>query len=166
MDPQNLPLRDIHLPDAVAWWPLAPGWWVVAGVLVIAIAGLLFALYRHHKLAFQRAALSELDRLIDAYERDHNQHHLAASISRLLRSVAVHLKGTAVASVQLQSWHQLTDQRALPPVPRPVCEWLTHAAYSPASHAERERVSEILDGCRDCLLAASAWPQRKVNQHV
>ena len=24
-------LRDLHLPDALGWWPLAPGWWVVIG---------------------------------------------------------------------------------------------------------------------------------------
>ena len=28
MDPQQIPLRDLHLPDAISWWPLAPGWWL------------------------------------------------------------------------------------------------------------------------------------------
>ncbi|MBQ0718988.1 MAG: DUF4381 domain-containing protein [Gammaproteobacteria bacterium] len=29
-------LRDIHLPQAVHWWPPAPGWWLV-GVLLLAL---------------------------------------------------------------------------------------------------------------------------------
>ncbi|MGH8560167.1 MAG: DUF4381 domain-containing protein [Methylococcales bacterium] len=29
MDPSKLPLRDWHGPEAVGWWPPAPGWWIV-----------------------------------------------------------------------------------------------------------------------------------------
>jgi len=34
-------LADIHLPEAVAFWPPAPGWWVLAGLLALALALLL-----------------------------------------------------------------------------------------------------------------------------
>ena len=36
MDPKQIPLRDLHLPEVVGWWPLAPGWWVLLAMLVIA----------------------------------------------------------------------------------------------------------------------------------
>jgi hypothetical protein len=31
----DLPLKDIHLPDGILWWPPAPGWWVLAVVLIV-----------------------------------------------------------------------------------------------------------------------------------
>ncbi len=56
MEPSELPLRDLHLPDAVGWWPLAPGWWGghcnrIALIRLVCIASLA-------KLAVQRATSS------------------------------------------------------------------------------------------------------------
>lgn len=45
MDASSLPLRDIHLPEPVSWWPLAPGWWLVLGLVVI--LGLVLLWVRH-----------------------------------------------------------------------------------------------------------------------
>ena len=35
MDPKQIPLRDLHLPEGIGWWPLAPGWWVVIALVMI-----------------------------------------------------------------------------------------------------------------------------------
>ena len=35
MDPEQIPLRDLHLPEAIGLWPLAPGWWVTITLAVI-----------------------------------------------------------------------------------------------------------------------------------
>jgi len=55
-DPSSIPLRDIHLPDPIGWWPPAPGWSIVLGLLVLASAGLAFALWHRHRRRLQRAA--------------------------------------------------------------------------------------------------------------
>ena len=36
---KDLPLNDIHLPEAVSWWPLAIGWWVLMVVVVVTLVG-------------------------------------------------------------------------------------------------------------------------------
>ena len=43
MDPQQIPLRDLHLPEVIGWWPLAPGWWFL---IALAVAGLGYLSYR------------------------------------------------------------------------------------------------------------------------
>ena len=45
MDPKALPLRDIHLPEPIGWWPPALGWWILA-LLVILTIGLCIWLIR------------------------------------------------------------------------------------------------------------------------
>ena len=35
MGPSQLPLKDIHLPDPIGWWPIAPGWWILMLLIVL-----------------------------------------------------------------------------------------------------------------------------------
>jgi hypothetical protein len=62
-DPADLSnLRDLVLPPAVALWPPAPGWWVVAAVAVVSTAILsVAAVVRHRRNAYRREALHALD---------------------------------------------------------------------------------------------------------
>ncbi|MGB5490199.1 MAG: DUF4381 domain-containing protein [Woeseiaceae bacterium] len=86
MDETQLPLRDLHLPDAIGWWPLAPGWWFL---LLLAAGALTYLLLRAvrawQKNAPRRFALAELAR----YEKEYLQHRdpvtLGKQLSELLR---------------------------------------------------------------------------------
>lgn len=55
MNPQEAlleQLRDIHAAPEVPWWPPAPGWWLLAAILLVALAWLarrLLARYRAHQ---------------------------------------------------------------------------------------------------------------------
>jgi len=86
MDPDLLPLRDIHLPESIGWWPLAPGWWVL---IALAFAGLLYLLYRQYLKwrwnAARRIALAELARIRRDYEQGADALALSKALSELLR---------------------------------------------------------------------------------
>lgn len=81
-------LRDLHLPSAPGLWPLAPGWWLVGGAVLVLVAVVLWR--RHLRRRPLRAALGELAALSAAHRRDHDAVALARGLSRLLRAYAVH----------------------------------------------------------------------------
>ncbi|MEM8682735.1 MAG: DUF4381 domain-containing protein [Pseudomonadota bacterium] len=37
MNPTEIPIRDLHLPPEISWWPLAPGWWVILAIVAIVL---------------------------------------------------------------------------------------------------------------------------------
>ena len=66
MNPQDplSKLRDIHLPDPVGWWPPAPGWWLLA-ILLLGSLGywLRWLRKQHHNNRYRREALHHLAEL-------------------------------------------------------------------------------------------------------
>lgn len=62
MDP-NLPLREIHLPDPVSWWPPAIGWWLLLFGLPTLVALLVWLWRRWRKMTVRKLALREFESL-------------------------------------------------------------------------------------------------------
>lgn len=90
---QPLELRDIHLPDPVSWWPLAPGWWILILLIVILIAfSIIFIPKLIKKLKHQPAsqlALTEFKKIQQQYQSQKNSQLLVQSLSVLLRRVCM-----------------------------------------------------------------------------
>lgn len=105
--PQELAqLRDIHLPDPIGWWPLAPGWYLLFVMALLATATIIFIAVQHYRNGrCKRQAL----RLIADYQQEYSKHNnmqLSASrLSELLRRVAlVYFPRKKVASLQGSAW--------------------------------------------------------------
>lgn len=111
MDESALPLRDLHLPDPVGWWPLAPGWWfillLVAGGLVY-LAWLALEKWRHN--APRRFALRQLARYEVEYLQHRNPVTLGRQLSELLRrSMLAYAPRANVAGLTGEAWLQWLD---------------------------------------------------------
>lgn len=46
MQADDLQLRDVHVPPAPSWWPLAPGWWLVIGGVLLLLVIVFFLQWR------------------------------------------------------------------------------------------------------------------------
>ena len=138
-------LRDIHLPPA-SWWPPAPGWWLLA-VLVL-VAGALVAawfVYRRRHVAL-RALLREIDGLELAYARDADCARLADRASRVLRRVARRIESPA-ASANGSAWRAFVQKYAHAEATREALDALLDVRF---------RVAPVLDVSALCG-ALRAW---------
>lgn len=104
-------LRDLHLPAPVPFWPPAPGWWILAGLIVVLS---LFAVWwwrRRQRLAYRRAALSELQQLQQANQQGQSGAPILAELSILLRRVAMMRYGRdQVAALHGRAWLEFLDR--------------------------------------------------------
>jgi hypothetical protein len=86
MDPSQLPLRDIHLPGAIGWWPPAFGWWVVA---VFVLSGLVLYGFHWYRGRHRRVALRAVGRVRTALERGAEPVVCLQMVSTILRRFAM-----------------------------------------------------------------------------
>jgi hypothetical protein len=156
---ESLPLRDIHLPDAVSWWPPAPGWWllVVLGLL------LLFALYRLwcylRRPRLDKIAVAEVERLLADPAVVENPLDLLRRISALLRRIGIsYLSREAGAGITGHEWYaflnRLTERAGFS---EPSIEMLCNAPYQSAPAVETDAVDRL---CTELRAWARALPEK------
>jgi hypothetical protein len=124
-DPASLQnLHDIIMPPPVSWWPPAPGWYVVLGLLIgclFVLAIQAFISYRRN--AYRRAALDELQSADEGSDK-------IGFISALLKRTALSAyPREQVASLTGKAWVRWLSEAAGLDVSAPVREALQHGVY-------------------------------------
>lgn len=90
-DPLALPLRDLHLPDPIYWWPLAPGWWLIAATIVLIVLLVWLFSYFRKRGALKKQALKTLLQIEVGYQNGSVSSHesiqtLSVFVRRLMLS--------------------------------------------------------------------------------
>jgi len=112
MNPEDLPLRDLHLPAPPGWWPPAPGWW-----LLMAIAAGLLAWFAWRALNAwlaarpRRVALARLRRGEGEYAASGDVARLAKTLSELVRrAMLAYVPRGEVAGLTGEAWLGFLDR--------------------------------------------------------
>ena len=108
----QLPLRDIHLPGPLSWWPPAPGWWILVMLFIIGtILGVLFLLYWRRRNRVRRVSLKGIDAIQEAFHVHKDSMRLVQELSILLRRVCVsRFPRPDVASLTGAEWAAFLDR--------------------------------------------------------
>ncbi len=106
----TLPLRDIHLPEPVSWWPPAPGWWLLIFALIVLGISIWLGIRRWQKKQRHRDSLKALKTIRAQFEQHRDVTTLLRELSVLMRraSISFYPRHTA-ASLTGDAWLQFLD---------------------------------------------------------
>jgi hypothetical protein len=161
----ELPLKDIHLPDTILWWPPAPGWWILA-VLLALFAYTLPRLLRWLRYKpVKSLSLKELDRIKQDHKQqaDHKQTLLA--ITNLLRRTVMSRSGrTGNAGLVGDDWlKQLNQMSSSTSFTAEQGELLIHGRYQPVVEGD---IDNLLESCERWIKSLRTQSLPKGDSHV
>lgn len=107
-------LHDIILPAPVPWWPPAPGWyWVLGLVVVIVLTALIKGLIHWQHNRYRREALAELALQAAALENPEHRPRALLGLAELLKRTAVTaFQREYVATLTGPKWFEFLDHTA------------------------------------------------------
>ena len=92
-------LRDIHTPEPISWWPMAPGWWVLIVLAVILFVVLFRHLRKRRREREYRNYLSEqLDAIYTIWQKDQNVSTYCQQANQLLKRAMVKVQTDSLDS--------------------------------------------------------------------
>ena len=142
----DLPLRDIHLPPEISWWPLALGWWLLfISILLLLFFSILF--FKNWKRSsLKREAHYALNLIEHQFQQNQDRASCVREISIFLKRCAISQTSLA-ASLTGHAWlHFLDEQTASKDFSEGAGHILLNGPYQP--RIEAIKVSSLFQLCR------------------
>jgi len=156
-DPRTLPLRDIHFPDPVSFWPPAWGWWLLAGIIVAAVllSWWFYQRNRRMRLSAINLAREELREIAEDYSRTNDPGGTVRRVSVLLRRLSISLfPRTETASLTGEQWLAFLDRQTQgTPFTQGAGRILAEAPYRP--DITTGELETLLQCCHDWIESVS-----------
>ncbi|GGY63941.1 DUF4381 domain-containing protein [Marinobacter zhanjiangensis] len=123
-------LRDIQAPPPAGFWPPAPGWWILAALILVTLTvAVVLGWRRHRRQAPKRAALARLARYTVPSQPGPDWY---AGLNRLLKEAALaRYPGDRPAALSGEQWGRFLARTSGDPG-RP-WQQLVDASYRPRS---------------------------------
>jgi hypothetical protein len=152
MQGQQLQLRDIHLPEAIGWWPPAPGWWILA---ILVPLFLLFSIVLYKRIT-RKTAKKTAKKLLLKLKQDTtlDDKHKLQEISALMRRTAISISPRAeTASLTGQTWLKFLDSSVNgSPFTEGPGKFLADAHYQKQAVVDLD-IPQLITLCEDWLKA-------------
>jgi hypothetical protein len=133
-------LRDIRMPEPASWWPPAPGWWIVAA-LVLAGAFLVVRALRRRSLEkyYRKEAQRLLDDLYASWQGDEDDRAFASGAHQLVRRIVIHHIGReGVARLTGQAFIDRANSLSAAMLSERTSSLLTEHGYRPDAAANAD----------------------------
>lgn len=144
----ELPLRDIHLPDPISWWPLAPAWWITLAIVLLLSFFMVVAIRRYLKPSLRKQAVKALDRIEETFRQTDDSSQCLAELSVFLRRAVLSQKiSLKSAGLTGQAWLQLLDRPlSQPEFSEGIGQLLLKGPYQ--AQAKKEDAWQLIKLCR------------------
>lgn len=156
-DPVSLQnLNDIALPEAVAWWPLANGWYyLIVLVLIILTWSSYLWIKRWINNRYRRTALSQLQVLVSDIHDPEKRATGLRQLPILLKRTALSVyPRTQLASLTGKEWHDFLNSKvSKPSFSRTASALLDEVSYSVGNldSMNDQASGELIAACRNWL---------------
>lgn len=152
MEASQLPLKDIHTPEIISWWPPAIGWWLLVLLIILLVVGSIWLYKRLTRKTAIKTAKSLLLSIKQNIDTDNRQKLI--ELSKLLRRVAIsNLPRTKVAGLTGQDWLLFLDNSVKgTPFSDGVGQLLSDVPYRNISPTD-DQMAQLLNLCQDWLNA-------------
>jgi len=126
------------MPEPASWWPPAPGWWIVAA-LVLAGVFLVFRFLRRRsrEKRYRKEAHQLLDDLYTTWQKDKDDRAFASGAHQLLRRIVIHHAGRdGVAGITGGAFIDRANRLSTAVLSEQTSSLLTELSYRPDADAE------------------------------
>lgn len=138
-------LRDIHTAPAAPWWPPAPGWWVLALVILLMLVWMIrraIGRYRDHQR--RKQMLGWVDFLNEMVDPDNEPQAYLSMLNRIFKLIALRaFPNQHCAGMTGQEWADFLIEKIKNSQSADSLNVLASGPYDPAPQFDPEIMSEL-----------------------